>query len=705
MADRRDRASELFGMGGKQEESEESKREVSVTASTDSAENASSTAEEPDSETLEQIDSTDEVEANPSDAPSELSDKISDENGDVASDPIAPIKDDQMAADEASSEPVVVGDDVEPQDHGEAPNVQDVRQKAAYDARDEAETPAADDVEDTESTPPGGRSTSDIYGFPSRASQGHRVTPNESESYADEPEPHVEPERPRSTSPVQDARSTSPIQDNQEDKTPTTTSWGSLKVQIRVVGCGQCGSQIAGTFLLDKPDYVPSRREEFYPIKSVAFDTDESITEVLARNWDWQRRDHIFILPMPSAQYLTDRLLQGKDFTPQQQSRAVLFAQEQQGGVGGLPFLGRLAAESALTSETSFVQSSHFQLRQDIRDQLIAAEFRSGVLLICNSLTGGTGTGFSPVVTTFMREKVGFSADLTLNLSILPSESETAEEKYPSSILASLHSLLVSQKETGGIVDSVIVIDNDALARLCPPNKRPGFATFNQMIRDMITPLLLAPVGRYNVPDLTSSLDTADIKRWIRGGAGFDKPEISTLAYATLPVKEFMTGIVGRFSGRKVISRKLRQGLDRLADLALSQYVLGKDERPRAETGGVAILFGPPSFFEKVDITDIDFLTDKLREKIGTTRFRKPDCLRFPSSQFDYVGLTVLVSGIVSPRLEDICVRALGRDEMMKTWDYNATLAENIRAIDEEVVEEMMIGEIREALQLGSQSH
>lgn len=698
MADRRDRASELFGMGDKEEASEESGREEGVTAKIDSVENASSASEDPENETPDPIDSTDESEATPRDTPSKLSAETPDEDEDVASGPIASIEDDQIAADDASSEPgELIGDEVEPEDHGELSNVQEVHEKATDSAGDEAATTVANGVESAASTEPGGRSTSEIYGFPPRISDAEPVTPNEPESY-------VEPERSRSTSTAQDARSTSPIQDEQEDTASTSTSWGSLKVQIRVVGCGQCGSQIAGTFLLDKPDYVPARREEFYPIKSVAFDTDESISEVLARNWNWQRRDHIFILPMPSAQYLTDRLLQGKDFTPQQQSRAVLFAQEQQGGVGGLPYLGRLAAESALTSETSFVQSSHFQLRQDIRDQLIAAEFRSGVLLICNSLTGGTGTGFSPVVTSFMREKVGFSADLTLNLSILPSESETAEEKYPSSILASLHSLLVSQKETGGIVDSVIVIDNDALARLCPPDKRPGFITFNQMIRDMISPLLLAPVGRYNVPDLTSSLDTADIKRWIRGGAGFDKPEISTLAYATLPVKEFMTGIVGRFSGRKVTSRKLRQGLERLADLALSQYVLGKDERPRAETGGVAILFGPPSFFEKVDITDIDFLTDILREKIGTARFRKPDCLRFPTSQFDYVGLTILASGIVSPRLEDICARALGRDEMMKTWDYNATLAENIRAIDEEVVEEMMIGEIREALQLGSQS-
>ena len=494
-----------------------------------------------------------------------------------------------------------------------------------------------------------------------------------------------------------------PIQTVERETQPRTSYAESLaKVQIRVVGCGQCGSQIAGTFMHEKPEYVPTRRADYYPIKSVAFDTDDAITQILAREWGWERRENIFVLPMPSAHYLTDRIIQGEGFSSQDQTRAVLFVQEQQGGVGGQPFLGRLAAESTLMSDSNFVQSDVFSLRDRIRDSLRAQDFTKGILLTCNSLTGGTGTGFSPVVTRFMREKVGFSSDLTLNISILPGERETREQNYPKSILASLHNLLTSQTETGGIVDSVIIIDNDALARICPPDKRRGFDVYNQMIRDMIAPIILAPIGMYNQPSLTSSLDTADIRRWIRGGAGFDKPELSTVGYATLPTNVFTNGILSRFSGRKSRSVKVRQGLELLADKALSQFMLGSEgEDPRPNIGGVGVLFGPPNFFDMVDITDIDYLMDYLQQKLKLPRFRKPDCLKFPISsanKFDYVGLTVLVSGITSsPRLERICETAL-EGEWTNTYAQYKTIADRIRDIDESVIEDMMIGEIRDAL-------
>jgi cell division GTPase FtsZ len=504
-------------------------------------------------------------------------------------------------------------------------------------------------------------------------------------------------------SPADDTSTTIPGEPGTGSRTPFSESLA--KVQIRVVGCGQCGSQIAGTFLQDKPEYVPTKRSDYYPIKSVAFDTDDAITQILPREWDWQLRENIFVLPMPSAQYLTDRINQGKDFSTQEQSRAVLFLQEQQGGVGGQPFLGRLAAESALMSDSHFVQSDNFSLRDRIRDILRAQDFTKGILLTCNSLTGGTGTGFSPVVTNFMREKVGFSSDLTLNISILPSERETKEQNYPKSILASLYNLLTSQTETGGIVDSVIIIDNDALARYSPPDKRKGFDVYNQMVRDMIAPLVLAPIGMYNDTSLTSSLDTADIRRWIRGGAGFDKPELATVGYATLPTKAFTNGIVSKFSGQKRSPTKVREGMESLADKALSQFMLGcEGEDPRPNVGGVGILFGPPDFFDMVDITDIDYLMDYLQQKLKLPRFRKPDCLKFPVSsanKIDYVGLTILVSGITSsPRLERICENAL-EGEWTNTYAQYKTIADRIRDIDESVIEDMMIGEIRDALDIG----
>ena len=65
------------------------------------------------------------------------------------------------------------------------------------------------------------------------------------------------------------------------------------------------------------------------------------------------------------------------------------------------------------------------------------------------------------------------------------------------------------------------------------------------------------------------------------------------------------------------------------------------------------------------------------------------------------MGLTVLVSGITSSlRLESICEMALG-GEWTNTFGQQKTIADRIRDIDEAVIEDMMIGEIREALNIG----
>lgn len=489
------------------------------------------------------------------------------------------------------------------------------------------------------------------------------------------------------TSRPSDARQTRPLPPDQDEKMNFLLG---ETTKIRIIGLGECGSKIAGTFMLEKPYYVPSRREEMYPIKSVAFDTDNGIREVLTKNLQWQRQETIMILPMPNAHDLTERIMQGRDYSDLERSRAGLFNREQ-GGVGGQPFLGRLAAESTLLGEGSF-----FQIKQDIQNVLIAEDFTKGILMTCNSLTGGTGTGFSPIATRFLRDTVGFAADLTLNLSILPSEAETDEQSYPRSIFATLHTLLTSEIEMGGIVDSVIIADNDALARIHPPNQRVTMRIFNQMLRDMLVPILLAPIGRYNAPDFTSSLDAADFRRWIRGRAGFDHPEISVLGSDTMPVKSFLSG---RFASSKSRSRKITQALERLADGAKSRFLIGKEqEDPKPQVGGIAVLFGPPSFFRQLDIRDVDHLTEYLRDILGIRRFRTPACLEFTAEGFNDVGLSLLVSGISSSRLEQLCEDALGPYQKLSIWDPRATLAENICKVDEDVVEEMMIGEIREAL-------
>ncbi len=315
---------------------------------------------------------------------------------------------------------------------------------------------------------------------------------------------------------------------------------------------------------------MPGDSEDVYPFRAVAFDTSDVISDILATHWSWDHRDNIFVLPMPSKEYIKAALLGDRGVMNAAQATAAVG--EQNVGVGGLPYLGMLAAENSLIGSGS----SRPALASAIRERLVTEDFTSGVLLTCNSLTGSTGNGMSPVVSRWLKDDVEFAADLSLNLSILPSASEVREARYPRSALAGLHAMLAGEPAAGGTLDAVIVADNDSLARYSQTSNG-NYRVFNEILRDMIAPLLMASMGKYGVPELSSKLDLADIKRWTRRQEGFGPPEISTIGYATLPVKAFDAG---RFSTAKSRWRRVREGLTRLAELATSQYALGGAEAP-----------------------------------------------------------------------------------------------------------------------------
>ena len=478
---------------------------------------------------------------------------------------------------------------------------------------------------------------------------------------------------------------------------PSTSSPAYSGVSIRVGGCGQCGSQIASTFVDPwKPDYVPARRRSLYPVDAIAFDTDEAIRTTLPNGWRWQKEENIFVTPMPSPEYLAARLV-GTEQSGGDRMGALVSGRGF-GGVGGHPFLGRIAAENTLlANDESGDTRQQFVFRETIERQLQLENFRSGILLVCNSLTGGTGTGFSPVIPQFLRERMQFHPDLALDLSVLPSDAEIGERNYPKSILGSLHALLTRQLDTGGLVDTVVIADNDALANLASGSRR-NFQAYNEILRDMVMPLLLAPTGIYNVTELSSVLDSADIKRWIKTNAGFGPPEVSTIGYAKMPMSEFSVGRFMRGKNRRI---KVREAFREMAAKAVRQCALGGKGHPRPEVGAVGVLFGPPEFFDRsLDMEGdlLDFLMNELREQFETSRFRKPDCLRFSSPGFDYVGLSVLVSGISSTKLEEIFKRAMGPRTFLEKWKTGQTVTENIRELDDDYIEDLMVKEIREAL-------
>ena len=456
---------------------------------------------------------------------------------------------------------------------------------------------------------------------------------------------------------------------------------------IKIVGNGQCGSQIAATCLL-RPDYLPAGRQNSYPVKAAAFDTHEAMRNILSDHWGWTTDPgNVFIIPMPSPETIASRIKGG---IPATDIRYVLFAQELQGGTGGIPFLGRLAAEATLLADDPPVDEP-FDLRGVIIKNLRDEDFTSGILLTCNSLTDGTGAGFSPVAARFLREKVGFNASLTFNLSVMPAERES-ETIYPCSILYNLHDTL-----TGGFVDNVIVADNDVLASRYTSG-RINYRVMNEALRDMLMPVLLAPLGKYGVPYLTSGLDESDIKRWL-GRVSDGSPEIAALSCGVMPLKSFLPT---RFTSAKKRRGRVEVALQALAEQAAANVTFG-DGPLRSEVGGIGVLFGPPALFEKaleMDFGYVDLLTSHLGEVLGNNRIRTVECMSLDTDGLDRVGLILLVSGVSPPKLVAICREALGHEKSVSAWDDSAGLAENIRNLPPQLIEDLMIDEARRSLDI-----
>ncbi len=384
--------------------------------------------------------------------------------------------------------------------------------------------------------------------------------------------------------------------------------------------------------------------------------------------------------------------------TPPSQVGSVLQAAMRATGVGGIPYLGRLFAEnSLLANKENAYQHEHFDLRELIRDSIQGIGANAGTLVTCNSLVGGTGAGFTPIVTRFIRDYVGFHSSMTLNISILPGRAEAIGKQYSRNVLWGLHTLLTDEDSQGHIVDSVILVDNDIMFSRTAESKA-GFKPVNEAIRDALMPILLAPMSKYAVPQLVPTLDETDIKTHIRPGKGFGPPSISTLGYAVAPLKSFRSR---RLSSSRSHERKVREALESLVDETVGNSTVGGQDEVRAGSGSIGVLFGPPEFFhDSLDMNGdyIHNLTAYMAAKLGHDDLPKLACMSFDTGELDYVGLSILTSGSGSPRLADICHDALGKSNFDRLWDSRADTGENIRNLPAEIVEDMALDDLRRAL-------
>jgi len=445
-------------------------------------------------------------------------------------------------------------------------------------------------------------------------------------------------------------------------------------LQICVVGCGECGSRIAAFF--DKiPSFLEHRTWQWYPVRCAAIDTNPSIQNQLPRSpWNWHELEDIHILPLTAPDVLFQRIF-GK--VPENE-RVKEYVREKS-GAGGFPFMGTLAAEENLLKDNP--------LKTEFQETLIKRGFNQGALIVANSLSGGTGTGFGPVIPEFMSSF--WQPRITLSLSIVPQitlfeSKESTKQIYPGNILYGLYRLSQSK-----IVDAVILADNDVLSKDYGCKGNPDY---NSLLHEIMTSILLATTGEYECPNFGKTLDFADIRRTLRPYRGLGLPELCTLSSVSKrPPHWLLLKLRNRRSRAIYLTNWLRSLVDSAMVKNQIRTTVGLVDNN--VQGAIAVLSGPKKFFDDVLGGYEEYfntMESYAKEKISNN-------LRLSFIQFPHtkkVRLSIILSGVTSPKLEKVYKDVVPSIEQK----HQGTLMDRIRQLNPNTVENVMVGEIKDHL-------
>ena len=441
--------------------------------------------------------------------------------------------------------------------------------------------------------------------------------------------------------------------------------------QIRVIGCGECGAKIASIFN-KKPSFLPRRTEDIYPVRSAIVDTDRSVIDVVQRKeWGWQSEEDIHILPVASSSVLASRIVGGSNNIVDGEKRGTMENRiDSSKGIGGFPYLGRVSAEEVLLTNTAE--------RDAFKAKLIERGFIYGGLLTINSLSGGTGTGFSQVVSNFLLSEF-FTARMNLNLSIIP-EGTKLPQSYPNNMLYSLYHLLKDER-----IDGIILADNDVLFRKygCKGNY-----AYNSFLHEMLAPIFLAPSGKFSVAAFDSVLDGHDIRRALRPKIAVDLPELCAIGFASKNLPSSIGLTLNRGQARTAY---LHTFFEQLVEQVCASTSTGEVAKAKS---GLALLCGPPNFFRNTldnKSEYFSYLWECLINKISP-QFRLA-ALEFEGMK--KVQLVTLLSGTSSSKLTKLFSEALRPYDGLPLAE---TLGQSIRKIDKQVIEDLMVKEIRQNL-------
>jgi hypothetical protein len=445
--------------------------------------------------------------------------------------------------------------------------------------------------------------------------------------------------------------------------------------QTCIIGCGGCGSQIAAYF--DKtPSFLIHRPWQMYPFRCAAMDTAQKMEEILLLPpWDWHNKEDIHIIPTATEDSVIKRISQSKSFNSKGSNLKALKTLQQnlRSGLGQFPFVGTLTAEEYLNIENSFGKI--------LRTRLINRRFTEGALLITNSLTGGTGTGFAPVVPDFLSEF--FHSKVVLNLSIIPQLSVVQQQSlfFPKNIIYGLYKLAHSER-----VDAVILADNEVLTKYYECREH---AECNSLLHEILAPALLAATGKYDYPYFGKHGDFADMFRYLRRDRGFGEAEFCTLSYAT---KNLPPSVSFRLKTPSQKERFINDWLWDLVTLAAEMTTIGQIDMKNISSA-LGFLCGPPEFFNTFMGKKSKYFSkfEEYMQKIFTP-LTLASCLQFADAK--KVQLSVILSGVSPSRLEKLYMDVIPKEEQKNA----GTLMHRIRNTNSDVVEDLMLKGIRESL-------
>ena len=442
-------------------------------------------------------------------------------------------------------------------------------------------------------------------------------------------------------------------------------------LQTCVVGCGQCGSRIAAYF--DKTPFFLARRAwHLYPVRCFSLDTDPGLAISLTKPpWNWHDIQNIRTIPLVPSETMVQRIFKKE---PPKGNLDNLYRRPS--GAGQFPYAGSLVAQEYLLKET--------EISEDLQRLLVEKEFTRGALLITNSLTGGTGTGFAPVMPEFF-SKIFSQPRITLNLSIVP-EITLLERKtgiFPANIVYGLFQLSQSKK-----VDAVILADNETLS--CDYGCG-GYKDYNSLLHEIMASILLAPLHEYDCPNFGKTLDFADMQRVLRPPRGFGLPELCALSYVS---KRLPCLLCLRLRSRTGKAHYVTEWLKSLVNSIVHKYTgdikttVGRVKAP--VQSAVCVLSGPPRFFTRFleNSNEYYYNLEQYGKEMISSDFRLA-FLQFP--EMKRVSLSLLLSGITSPKLETIYRQVIPPQEQKD----EGTLMERIRQLSPETVEDLMLKEVR----------